>query len=63
MKALGTTRAFLTGVQEEMKQVTWPGRSELFGSALVVLVGVALLGVYISACDFVISKIAQLLLR
>ena len=32
---------FFTGVREELKQVSWPGRDELVGSALVVFVGVA----------------------
>ena len=55
--------AFLTGVREELKQVSWPNREELVGSALVVFVGVALLASYIGLCDFVLSKAAQLLLR
>ena len=54
---------FLIGVREELKQVSWPNREELVGSALVVFVGVALLAGYISVCDFILSKAAQLLLR
>ncbi len=54
---------FLTGVREELKQVSWPSREELVGSLLVVFVGVALLAVFISLCDFILSKAAQLLLR
>ena len=54
---------FLTEVREEMKQVSWPTRDELVGSVLVVFVGVALLASFISVCDFVLSKAAQLLLR
>ncbi len=63
MKALTSFVEFLTGVREEMKQVTWPTRTELLGSAVVVLVGVAIMAIYISACDLVISKAAELLLR
>jgi len=55
--------AFLQGVREEMRHVSWPTREELLGSALVVLVGVALLAAYISVCDFFLSKMAQFLLR
>ena len=55
--------AFLVGVREELKQVSWPSREELVGSAVVVFVGVALLAVFISACDFLLSKAAQVLLR
>ena len=54
---------FLTEVREELKQVSWPTRDELFGSALVVFVGVALLASYISVCDFFLSQAARLLLR
>ena len=54
---------FFTGVREELKQVSWPGRDELVGSALVVLIGVVLLAAYISLCDFALSKSAHLLLR
>ena len=60
---LAGASAFLLGVREELKQVSWPTRSELAGSVLVVFVGVALLASFISVCDFVLSKAAQLLLR
>ena len=60
---LAGATTFLLGVREELKQVSWPTRSELAGSVLVVFVGVALLASFISVCDFVLSKAAQLLLR
>jgi preprotein translocase subunit SecE len=60
---LARITTFLTDVREELKQVAWPTREELLGSALVVFVGVTLLALYISTCDFVLSKAAQLLLR
>lgn len=46
-----------------MTKATWPTRTELLGSAVVVGVGVALMGAYISVCDFIVSKAVQLLLR
>ena len=51
------------GVREELKQVLWPTRDELVGSAVVVVVGVALLASFISLCDFILSQAAQFLLR
>ena len=54
---------FLASVREELKQVSWPSREELVGSLIVVFVGVALLALYISACDFILSKVAGTLLR
>ena len=62
-KALERVRGFAAGVREEMKQVTWPTRDELAGSALVVFVGVSVLAILISAWDFVLSWAARLLLR
>ena len=61
--ALTRITTFMTEVREEMKQVSWPDRTELVGSALVVFVGVAILAIYISACDFVLSKAVHVLLR
>ncbi|MBI3011586.1 MAG: preprotein translocase subunit SecE [Candidatus Omnitrophica bacterium] len=62
-KILERVSTFLTDVREELKQVSWPSREELLGSLLVVFVGVALLASFISVCDFILSKAAQLLLR
>ena len=50
-------------VREEAAQVSWPTREELVGSAVVVFVGVALLASFISVWDFLLSKIAHVLLR
>jgi preprotein translocase subunit SecE len=55
--------AFVRAVRGELRQVSWPTREELVGSALVVFVGVALLASYISVCDLVLSNAAQFLLR
>ncbi len=54
---------FLAGVREEIRQVTWPARPEVLGSALVVFVGVALLGGYISLVDFLLSHAVRVFLR
>ena len=60
---LAGVTTFVLDVREELKQVSWPTRSELVGSVVVVFVGVALLASFISVCDFVLSKAAQLLLQ
>ena len=62
-KALERLTTFFADVREELKQVTWPTREELIGSALVVFVGVMCLSGFISACNFVLSRVAQVLLR
>ena len=63
VKPLARFTTFLFEVREELKQVSWPTRDELFGSALVVFVGVALMAAFISFCDFLLSRAAQWLLR
>lgn len=63
MSRAAQVSGFFLSVREELKQVSWPSREELLGSALVVFVGVALMALFISACDFILSKAAQLLLR
>ena len=60
---LGRFGLFLREVREELKQVSWPSRDELVGSALVVFVGVVLMAGFIGVCDFLLSKAAQALLR
>ncbi len=61
--AVGRVGRFFVEVREEMKQVAWPNREELAGSALVVFVGVFLLATFIGVCDFILSKGAQAILR
>jgi len=63
VKSLRRFLTFLQEIREEIKHVSWPTREELMGSALVVLVGVVLLATYISVWDFLLSKMAQALLR
>lgn len=55
--------AFLWSVREELRQVTWLTRQELLGSALVVFVGVVLMGSFIAVCDLMLSQAATFLLR
>ena len=62
-KFLTNASTFLGGVRNELKQVTWPSRPEVIGSALVVFVGVAILAIFISICDVVLSRLVQLLLH
>ena len=62
-KTVARFNTFLAGVREELKQVTWPDREELLGSALVVFVGVLLMGVFIWICHLVLSRAATFILK
>ena len=53
---------FLRDVRVELSKVTWPTRNELLMSTLVVLVAVAIAGVYTGALDWVFAHAMQLIL-
>ena len=64
MKQIGTRiKSFFGEVRTEMGKVSWPDRTELVGSTAVVFVSVILLALFIGACDFVLSKLIQLLIH
>ncbi|MBI4598011.1 MAG: preprotein translocase subunit SecE [Candidatus Omnitrophica bacterium] len=62
-KVLERAGTFLASVREEIKQVSWPAREEVLGSAIVVFIGVALLASFISVCDVILTHIAKILLQ
>jgi preprotein translocase subunit SecE len=47
--------------REELRKCTWPTIQELRASTAVVLVAVALIGVYVAGVDFVISLLIRLI--
>jgi preprotein translocase subunit SecE len=55
------TREFWRDTSSEMRKVTWPGRQEVVGTTMVVLVAVMIFGVYLWACDVVFFKLIDYL--
>jgi preprotein translocase subunit SecE len=53
---------FMRDVRLELSKVTWPTRNELLMSTLVVLVAVAIAGVYTGALDWVFAHLLQYVL-
>ena len=49
-------RQFLGEVWSELKKTTWPGRTEVYGTTLVVIVTVMICAVYLWIVDLVLSK-------
>jgi preprotein translocase SecE subunit len=47
--------------REELKKCTWPSVEELKGSTVVILVSIALLGIFIVGIDFVIARMLSLI--
>ncbi len=48
-----TVREGYRDVLSEMKKVTWPGRPEVVGTTVVVLVATVVFAVYLWGCDVV----------
>ena len=51
-----TTRDFFRDTNAEMKKVTWPGRNEVVGTTVVVLVATIIFAVYLWGCDVIFYK-------
>ena len=56
-------RNFVGEVQVELKKCTWPTRSELFESTVVVIVAVGILGVVVSVSDVVLNALLRVVIR
>lgn len=56
-------RNFLKDVRVELNKVAWPTKDELFGSTVVVIVGVVIMAIFIGICDFIFAKAIQFIIR
>ena len=56
-------RTFLGEVKAELKKCTWPTRQELFGSTMVVVISVLILGVFVGLSDTVLMGLLRAVLR
>ena len=50
-----TTKQFYSDVRSEMKKVSWPGRQEVLGTTIVVVVAVFFFGLYLGLVDYLLS--------
>ncbi|TET08131.1 preprotein translocase subunit SecE [Candidatus Aerophobetes bacterium] len=55
--------AFLRGVREEMKRVSWPSRPRIIRSTLVVLITIVIFAVLIGSMDFMFFQIIKFFLK
>ena len=58
-KPIGRVRTFFREVRIEMKKVTWPPRKELLKSTGVVIIAVAIAGIFIGLFDFIWNLIVR----
>ncbi len=61
-KKTSKVRVFFDEVVAELKKVTWPGKRELYGATVVVLVVVIFLSIGVGVVDALLGKIMQLLI-
>lgn len=52
-QGIGNLKTFLNEVKVELVKCSWPSRKELFGSSVVVIVSVIILGAFVGVCDLV----------
>jgi len=57
------TIQFLKEIRVELGKVTWPNKNELIGSTIVVVVVSLLLSAFTGVVDFILSRLAGLVLR
>ena len=62
-QTLTGARTFIGEVQTELKKCSWPTRSELIDSTLVVVVSVVLLAVFVGLSDVVLMSVLRLAIR
>ena len=54
-------RNYVAETKEELRKCTWPSREELKGSTVVVVVTIAMLGVYTVGVDWILSMVMRLI--
>ena len=54
-------KTFLTEVWSELKKTSWPGRREVYGTTLVVVVMVVLCSVFLWGVDLILQPLAQMI--
>jgi len=53
-------RIFTVEMIDELKKATWPTRTELRDSTIVVIVAAAILGIFTSISDFALIQVVDL---
>jgi preprotein translocase subunit SecE len=56
-----SARIFCTEMLDELKKATWPTRTELRDSTIIVIVAAVILGVFTSISDLALGQVVDLL--
>jgi len=52
---------YLEEVNTELSKVSWPGREELYGSVLVVIVLCVILSLFVFGVDFIFNRLLEII--
>ena len=63
VELLKRLKTFLSEVKIELKKCTWPTRQELFGSTMVVVISVLIIGVFVGLSDTILMGLLRAVLR
>jgi preprotein translocase subunit SecE len=56
-------RDYFSDVRTEMRRVTWPGKQEIYGTTVMVVLTTFLFGIYFWGCDQVFSVAVSKVLK
>ena len=56
MERFRRMKQFLVEVVAELKKTTWPGKREVYGTTVVVIVAVVICAIYLWVVDMVLSR-------
>ncbi len=62
-QAISGIKVFVEDVRNELKKCSWPTRSELFESTVVVIVSVLIVGVFVGVSDVVLLALLKLVVH
>ncbi len=56
-------KTYLKGVQQELKQVTWPSKQQTQRMTLIVIISSLVVGLFIASLDYIFTQLIGLLIR
>ncbi len=59
----GKVGSYIQDVRAEMKRVTWPGKQEVYGTTVMVIITTFLFGFNFMICDDVFRRLIEFILN
>ena len=63
MERLRQLKQFLVDVSAELKKTTWPGKQEVYGTTLVVIVTVMICAFFLWIVDLILNRGMEVIFR